>query len=84
MSLSTPATSIPSLIDATLDELIGGLEAGLFTSVDLVEVKCCLISAARIHSDSSTDISVSDRGGEVDDKSSDGDKPRCCSDCRVT
>lgn len=29
----------PSLIDVTLDDLVEGLESGLFTSVDLVKVR---------------------------------------------
>ncbi|KAJ2974462.1 hypothetical protein NQ176_g6045 [Zarea fungicola] len=56
MSLSTPATSIPSLIDATLDELIGGLEAGLFTSVDLVETYLSRIEEARSTTNPVTEI----------------------------
>jgi hypothetical protein len=34
---------LPSLLDATADELIAGLDAGSFTSLDLVQVriKCC-------------------------------------------
>ena len=31
--------SFPSLIDVTLEDLVGGLEQGLFSSVDLVNVR---------------------------------------------
>ena len=31
---------LPELLDATADELISGLEAGDFTSLDLVQVSC--------------------------------------------
>ena len=37
---STPPV-LPSLLDATADELISGLEAGDFTSLDLVQVSDC-------------------------------------------
>ena len=33
--------TIPSLLDATADELAAGLDAKLFTSVDLVDVGAC-------------------------------------------
>ena len=35
---SINGTSFPSLIDVTTEDLIGGLQSGLFTSVDLVNV----------------------------------------------
>ena len=35
-STAIKGTPFPSLIDATTEDLIGGLESGLFTSVDLV------------------------------------------------
>ena len=35
-STAINGTPFPSLIDATTEDLIGGLESGLFTSVDLV------------------------------------------------
>lgn len=31
-------TKFPSLLDATLDELVTGLDSGAFTSLDLVQV----------------------------------------------
>ena len=33
-------TDLPLLLDATGDELVAGLEAGAFTSLDLVQVSC--------------------------------------------
>lgn len=33
------ASVLPELLDATADELIAGLEAGQFTSLDLVQVR---------------------------------------------
>jgi hypothetical protein len=37
-TVSVKGTPFPKLIEATLEELETGLEAGLFTSVDLVNV----------------------------------------------
>jgi amidase len=36
-------TALPELLDATADELISGLEAGDFTSLDLVQVSTSLM-----------------------------------------
>ena len=35
--LLTSADSLPPLLDATLEDLVSGLDSGLFNSVDLVE-----------------------------------------------
>lgn len=43
--------SFPPLIEATTEDLISGLESGLFTSVDLVTVSYSLASAIQLASD---------------------------------
>ena len=39
-------TKFPSLLDATLDELVTGLDSGAFTSLDLVQVHWTVASTA--------------------------------------
>ena len=41
-------TDLPLLLDATGDELVAGLEAGAFTSLDLVQVSCPRSVQARV------------------------------------
>lgn len=70
----------PSLIDVTTEDLISGLERGLFTSVDLVNV--CLSGIALINHSANgrVGISCSDLGGQWHASYGHRDKPRCCVD----
>jgi amidase len=40
---SNGTVKFPSLLDATLDELVAGLDSGAFTSLDLVQVRLTVV-----------------------------------------
>jgi hypothetical protein len=58
--------AFPSLIDATTEDLMSGMESGLFTSVDLVNVSNDATRTNPTETDSHTGVYCTHHGGQFD------------------
>jgi hypothetical protein len=72
-------TVLPSLLDATADELIAGLDAGHFTSLNLVEVRHLFLSLQGL---TITGLRQTHPRSQFNPSYGHRDQPGCMEDCR--